>query len=851
MSGEQVGHVAAPFTPLLRRAQWCCVVVALPVLWAAGEKALAQQHPEIPPLRVTGLAPGGVRLSATDSWGQLDFELSNLSGDDRVGRVFVFFQGEPDVQFGRDVWVPAHSVLSSWMLTGPPGARHRRDAFDIEFLLYDRTDGGERLILPRGEERLRSRRLFYRKREASTSMVLDDDLEAPGFGELPRPPSRAGEALALVGAFRQALEASDHVGAVYASSLPPMAAAYDGIDHLVLASGRLTHDHAGMTALRHWLQQGGKVWVMLDMVPLKAIAPLLGDTLDFQIVDKVGLTSFKSTSAARDRLGLPPLVSEHEQPVEFVRVLLPAQERVQHTVDGWPLWFTRSVGRGKIVFTTLAARGWHLPRKDTAPVAAKKGQGGGLSPHDPARLYWGLLEDMTYELHASRNQETLPLDAFLPLLSQEIGYAVVERTNVILVFVISLAAAVVCGTALWRRGRVELLGWLGPAAALGAAGVFVGLGESSRRSVAPTVAVGQIVHPAPGTREAAVHGLLAVYRPESGPADIGARRGGFFDLDMAGSEGQSRRFTLTDIDAWHWENLTLPVGIRTAPFHGTVSTMEPVRAIARLGPLGLEGKLDRGAFRDVSDAVLSTGEGRDMAVRLSADGTFQAASTDVLPIGQFLAGAVLSDQQQRRQELFRAFLKPSADRGAVRNVLLAWAAPIDMGFSLAAEARLAGAALVVIPLEMEHSDPGERVTVPGPLVRCDRIVNGRLTRLARESPENADIHLRFQLPATVLPFKVEQARLLAKIHAPARRLSIAGRTDAGLVQLHSAESPVDPIRVDIADPRLLRLDGEGGLHIDLSLRESAEPANKRAARDLRMQNWKIEYIEVEVEGRTE
>ena len=41
-------------------------------------------------------------------------------------------------------------------------------------------------------------------------------------------------------------------------------------------------------------------------------------------------------------------------------------------------------------------------------------------------------------------------------------------------------------------------------------------------------------------------------------AEAGVRRGGFFNLDTAGTEGQSRRLILTDMDAWHWENLSLP-----------------------------------------------------------------------------------------------------------------------------------------------------------------------------------------------------------------------------------------------------------------------------------------------------
>src|SRR4029077_11545033 len=50
-------------------------------------------------------------------------------------------------------------------------------------------------------------------------------------------------------------------------------------------------------------------------------------------------------------------------------------------------------------------------------------------------------------------------------------------------------------------------GLIGPAVALGATGIFVVLGESSRRAVSPTVAVAQFVDAVPGAEEVAVHGL--------------------------------------------------------------------------------------------------------------------------------------------------------------------------------------------------------------------------------------------------------------------------------------------------------------------------------------------------------
>ena len=85
--------------------------------------------------------------------------------------------------------------------------------------------------------------------------------------------------------------------------MPPTEEAFDGVDHLIVASDRLADDPAGMRALRRWLEQGGRAWVMLDRVHPDTVAALLGDALDFEVVDHVGLTSFQiETQSARARL---------------------------------------------------------------------------------------------------------------------------------------------------------------------------------------------------------------------------------------------------------------------------------------------------------------------------------------------------------------------------------------------------------------------------------------------------------------------------------------------------------------------------------------------------------------------
>jgi hypothetical protein len=813
-------------------------------LFLYGAPAIAQQHPPAP-LYLAGLIPSGIRTSASESWCAYDFILSNPTDTDRMARVLVFFEGQPDMQYGRDVWLPAHSSLATWMMVGPAPEQQATNSRAIQFLLYDRSDGKDTLILPSTEERVRSRLVLYRKREPHTAILLDEEPpENPAFGQLPQPDSPAEEATRLARSFRSLRNLSGLVQQVNPGLMTPASEAFDGIDHFVLASERIKKDPTGMQALRRWLEQGGKVWVMLDVVEPDVVAPLLGDALDFQVVDRVGLTNFKIDRPASGQFTPGPLVQEHEQPVEFVRVLLPPQEKSQYTIDGWPIWFTRSVGRGKVVFTTLGPRGWYRPRTRKDPPSPYENY-----PSHPVVDSGTPLELMADELQLPP-EDPYRVDAFRPALTEEIGYAVVSRGAVGLVFGAFLLATLALGIGLRKSRHPELLGWVAPAAAIGATVAFVALGQVSRRSAAPTVAAAQIVDAVSGTDEAAVHGLLAVYRPDSGPAQVGASQGGRFDLDLTGIEGQSRRLIQTDWDAWHWENLALPAGVRMAPFRYTAPTREPITAVARFGSEGVEGKLAVGPFQELADALLAPPNGRSLAVRLRPDGTFSSGSQDILPPGQFLASAVLSDQQQRRQELYREFLKrPASGQRDTRIMLLVWAKPIDMHFTLAPEAREVGSALLVVPLQLQRPAPGARVTIPGPLIPFQQVRDGRRSPPSMMGDHAGELHYRFQLPETVLPFEVERARVVVRIDAPARRVGVAGQTDGGLVEVHRVESPLDPLRVDITEPRLLRLDSEGGLNVFLTLSDPVTRGEKKE-RSSPEEKWMLEYLEVEVTGRT-
>jgi hypothetical protein len=710
--------------------------------------------------------------------------------------------------------------------------------------LYDRTEGKEQRIPPPTEEHMRSRGVLYRKRDASTVILLDEEVpqeETPGL--LPQLESLDDESVRLALSFRLTRSLSEYVPRVASRLLPPMAEPFDGIDHFVLASNRIARDPAGMQALRRWLEGGGKVWVMLDRVEPGLLAPLLGDALDFQAVDRVGLTSFRvQHDTTGQRVVIEAPLQRHERPVDFVRVLLPAHEQVRYNINGWPVWFTRQIGRGKVVFSTLGPRGWsrERTRRDLRSPFRQY-------PSFPVPL--GHLEDLGFELHHPQNNPPFPVEAFQSLLTEEIGYSVVGRGTVALVFGGFLLAVLALGIGLRHSRRPELLGWLAPAAALAAMSILVVAGERSRQASPPTVALAQVVDAVSEKEEASIHGLMAVYRPDSGAVELGATHGGFFDLNMAGLEGQTRRLILTDIDAWHWENLSLPAGVRMAPFQTNISTAKPITASAHFGPAGIEGRIEAGPFTDLSDVLLATPSGRNLAVTVNADGTFRAGSQEILPREQFLASVVLNDRQQQRQNLLREFLKPpGAEYLQRRNVLLAWAKPIETHFHVGPEARSVGSALLVIPLRFERPAPGERVTLPGPFLSYQRILDGVPTRLLLTSNVGTDMHLRFQLPVEVLPFQVERARLSVKIEAPSRRVTISGQVGGEFKDIDHVDSPLDPIRVDL-DERFLRLDERGGLQVTLRVSDSAREDSERGAR--REEEWTIDYLELEVNGHVE
>jgi hypothetical protein len=819
------------------RRQVVVVIVALGAALSGPAPASGQDAAE--PLRLAGLLPVGARSSVTEAWGTLQFTVENRGDTPRQARVVAFYPEGRDLQFARDVWVPAHSRVTSWLSVGPAPEQRAPLARHIHYQLFDRTGGANREVDPRDPDRVPSRPLPYHRREPTTAVYADaaaDEHEPDPFDDRNSP---AAEAVRLAQTFRDACWLSEPVSIIRTRYLPAVPEAFDGIDQFVLASNRLAADPVGRQALRQWVLHGGTLWVLLDRVDPEVVAPVLGEDLRFQVVGRTSLPALRLRGAKEDRARAERRA--FDQPVELVRVLLSGSETLLADANDWPAAFSQPLGRGRVVFTTLGARGWYRPRAAGDPRSRYE-----HAPDLPIAVE--VFKGVTSSLYTEQKDEVFDTGELAPLLAAEIGYEVVGRRTAGAILAAFLVGLVAVAVGLRRSRWPEVIGLGAPAVALAAAAAFLVAGGSARRGVPPTAAAAAVVTVSPDGGDEHWEGLFAVYNPTSGGVEVSAPRGGLVDFDQAGLEGSSRRRVETDLAAWHWEGLAFPAGVRMGPFRATGRS--GVSAVARFGPRGLEGRLAAGGFRDPADAVIRTRLGATLAVRLEADGSFRVNSDDLLPAGQYIAGAVLTDRQQRRQEAYRRFFaqtKPPADD---HERLYVWAEAGELPFAVAGATRTVGQVLLAIPIGYEYAG-GESVLIPDGFVPFVAVLEDRSYPPRLEHTEPVRSRLRFQLPTGGRPFVVERATLLARVHAPSRKFSVLGVADGQTVPQFEQLGPDGPVRVEVTDPRLLRTDSRGGLLLEVAVGERIGPDGREQPFSVREQGlkWQIESLGLEVVGR--
>lgn len=808
--------------------------------------AWSEDDPAVPPNAIENfnLSTGGTGLYRPETWGVIKVSLRNPQDHEVKLLATTHALNEPTLQYGRRLWLPARSQLTSWNpMRMPPLDHPQQKQFDLRSMVINSSSGVETMSANEFGAMQFDQTFRVAADEPVTAMILDRS-DDPALG----PQSTNPQEFVLTARLDRGLRFNLTI--LGDPLIPATEELFDAMDHLVIASNRIVTDSAGISAIRRWVASGGRLWIMADKVSPTLLAALLGDDDNIAEVNRVDLTSTQIDTGDWS-LSQYRFSRELERPVRLVR-LIAEDYSVDYTTQGWPAAFWKNHGAGRILVTTIGGDAWVRPRTPADPPSP-----GGVNmqtmfvPSEP-------LSYLALQFFVPRSRSPIQHDLAEEQVQQLIGYAIPNRT--LMVGILAGFTGMIPLLAVWfaRRGRLEWMGLAIPGLSLISAGVLMSVGWNSRTTIPATTAVIQHVQPVPGTEEIHTNGLVGLFAHESHVPSLSGHGGGWMSPAMGGFESTTRRMVWTDTETWNWEILPFTPGLRMIPFQAGGRVDEPVEAVANFDARGVTGQLSLPAGLVPEDAVIVAARGR-IGVELQSDGRFIATANAVLGADEYLSANVLSDEQQRRSRLMSHLPGPLSDE-VFSPKLLVWTKPWDVGTSLSRGGTV-GSALVTVPMRWQRPAAGASLVIPSPFLPF-REVEGpdglapkgmydrRIARWIEKTGPAAG-WVAFAVPRDLLPLELKSANITFKVLGPMGRLELSGATGPARQSLKTWDAPVGTLKYEITDPKVLTLDSRGRflIRVDVGVADESNPRSTLASTGIDgdpLSYWQFEDVSVQL-----
>jgi hypothetical protein len=587
---------------------------------------------------------------------------------------------------------------------------------------------------------------------------------------------------------------------------------WHGIDTLILGDSRHLQDQATVTALRAFLSQGGRIWVMLDSIDCSLVEGLLASNQSLRLVDTVDLDHLVVdvhgiSLADTDRTAV------FENAISFKRVVQTGGE-VTHAIEGWPAAMVMPVGRGELVLTMLDSQGWIEPRKIRIEPAAN-------NSNYELRPWAKSLADLVHLRRATPILSLSELD--YPL--KRIGNPVVSRefvTSVLLGFCASLLAL-----GLWRfgKGNVARIGLWIPTLSIAACVPILFAGLIQKKDIADTVSVFQWVQfgtPSGGTvREAG-----AVYLQSPREMVLNGNGNSFAFLDPKMQSGITT-VVHDDFERWRITNTAWPAGV----WRYTTDTLLPGNAMVARGewtPQGLEVHVPPGLPSPLADPILSFVAGSPVLGKSIADNTILIDGAFPAEGERWTLRSMVDDEQARRTEIYKQYFGGSDRLQIPTQILVGWSDLFQGAPTWGRKMENRGGALVTMPLVLQRANVGDEVFVPYPCITIRNAALGESAPLFMEgvgkwiaqSSSAAETNVLFVLPDEVVPLDPKSIQIDWDVEAPRRqvRLSLIHPDGTEPMELVSLDAPSIPWKTTLDAPVVLRAARSGKivLRIDVS-----------------------------------
>ncbi|MEX0746132.1 MAG: hypothetical protein WD118_11070 [Phycisphaeraceae bacterium] len=701
----------------------------------------------------------GIGIYDIEQWGLVRSVVSNHSQQTMSPLVAHTLGDDRQVEFAHRVWLPPQTRRTLFTPVYPLSPSRQERALELHTRLIDDSGRTERAAPPTEGLLLAARGTFH------TGIMVD----------------RHDDAVALAaGAMRLAADLSTTAAYINDRSAPPLPDAWGTLDVVVL--GRTPDFSPAQTrAMRDWVLRGGRLWVMLDKVDPHFLQQLFGDAWNVAVLDRVQLETLTIDS---ERPDADPTHLERDYGFEMVRTAAPGMT-VTHRVDSYPAAMWQPMGQGMVLATTLHAAAW---MNDEGEAAA------------PLReLAWFSQKDREREQTRSDAQrETLAVHAL-----EQTGHTVMARQGVLIVLALFAVALLGGGLLLLRADRLELIAPVGVVLAAAAAFALVGMGQLRHRGQPTAIASAHLLTPADNQSAMVNDGVVSIFRPSGAPsqATLAGDATAIAWPEDAARSTERLRMVWHSPGRWELSQITLPGdSVRQFRFDHVQAIDQPVAAHAYLTEEGLAGEV-RGAGR-LSDAVLATRDARFLA-RFNADGGFVVSPGDRLAGGQFVQASVtLTQRQMSRQTAYRNLL---AEPGFIGGpTLLAWADDADLPLSFSNEAVRRQGALLALPIVLQRPEPGERVTVPAPLLTMEPFHTHRPTTFDQQRREwvpsvsEQPFLVQFELPEAVHGLEVESAVLDMELDASGWRYQVVRYRDGEVETVHEGTNPHGRVRVELS-----------------------------------------------------
>jgi hypothetical protein len=622
--------------------------------------------------------------------------------------------------------------------------------------------------------------------------------------------------------------------------LPLNQVEWSDFDLFVISDATPLNDPAAVDALRQFMTAGGRVWIMLDRVSCHLIRPLLGPDQTCEVVERVEINDFSVVDhRVANQISDQDRMVHSELDIPMVRVLHSGGQ-VHHWVDGWPASIFMDVGYGQLALTTLGSDAWIEERLDNTS------QDPTLQSGYQVRS-WG--SHLPFDMNAPRAELPLSQSSDYPL--GLIGNPIVPKQWV----AIALCGfgAVVAGMGLWLASvrRLVMIGVLVPSVAMMASVSLLLAATWVRRDIPNCVSRLQLIDVSVEGDYALIREQAAVHLDASSAMELHSDTDGIARTSESIDSGVGR-YVISDFQRWQMDNADWPPGVWRYESKYAVATSDLVVA-GRLTRNGLELQIPSGLPSVVQDPVLEFVTGNPMLCRSSA----MAVEVDnhlSIDNGRWIAGTLVSDEQQRRLEIYDEFFQPDERLQRPGRRLYGWTTLWDSA-NWSRDLNQLGSALIALPVTLARPATGAEIFIPHGLVQLQRkageigktsAFNNRTGKWRSEVSTATRAELEFLLPSEVIPFAATAIELELDINAPRRSVTISVPTRAGTIELASLQSPSLAWTKTITNPDVLHAARDGRLEVVVDVsRPAGTSALSTAANAV---TWHIDYFHANLHG---